>query len=271
MLFLSGALLLYTAIIVPVQICMWNYDDPCHIFPTLQFDIIVDTFFLVGENPPAASPLGSVAKQRRHAGAARGRRRAAALSDARITRSASARGKCVGPAPVAGNGSARRSNDRKAAAAPHFRRAFLSGRPPERWPGARLATGRRRSSPPRCSPPSLCPAGACCDVMAVRKGRLAGLAFLQAEFDQEAQAIAVRLPANVRPGAPWAHNFHVAGLAQRRLARPASIRPGGAAARARAGLDSARGVGAVADPLARIRGLLLFSSARAGAVLGAAR
>jgi hypothetical protein len=47
MLFLSGALLMYTALIVPVQICLWAYDDPCDIFPTLQFDIIVDTFFLV--------------------------------------------------------------------------------------------------------------------------------------------------------------------------------------------------------------------------------
>ena len=47
MLFLSGFLLFYTAIIVPVQICMWSYDDPCNMFPTLQFDIIVDSFFLV--------------------------------------------------------------------------------------------------------------------------------------------------------------------------------------------------------------------------------
>jgi hypothetical protein len=47
MLFLSGTLLIYTAVIVPVQICLWSYDDPCNIFPTLQFDIVVDTFFLV--------------------------------------------------------------------------------------------------------------------------------------------------------------------------------------------------------------------------------
>jgi hypothetical protein len=51
MLFLSGALLVYTALIVPVQICLWSYDDPCNIFPTLQFDIIVDTFFLVPAQP----------------------------------------------------------------------------------------------------------------------------------------------------------------------------------------------------------------------------
>ena len=43
----SAILLLYTAVIVPVQICMWNYDDPCNIFPTLYFDVIVDCFFLV--------------------------------------------------------------------------------------------------------------------------------------------------------------------------------------------------------------------------------
>jgi hypothetical protein len=49
MLFLSGFLLFYTAIIVPVQICLWSYDDPCNAFATLNFDVIVDTFFLVNE------------------------------------------------------------------------------------------------------------------------------------------------------------------------------------------------------------------------------
>jgi hypothetical protein len=44
---LSGALLLYTAIIVPVQILMWNYEDPCVMFPTLYFDLLVDLFFMV--------------------------------------------------------------------------------------------------------------------------------------------------------------------------------------------------------------------------------
>jgi hypothetical protein len=44
---LSGALLLYTAIIVPVQILMWSYDDPCVMFPTLYFDLLVDLFFMV--------------------------------------------------------------------------------------------------------------------------------------------------------------------------------------------------------------------------------
>jgi hypothetical protein len=43
----SATLLLYTAIIVPVQICMWNYEDPCNNFPTLSFDVVVDSFFLV--------------------------------------------------------------------------------------------------------------------------------------------------------------------------------------------------------------------------------
>jgi hypothetical protein len=47
MLFLSGVLLLYTAITVPVQICLWSYDDPCNTFATLYFDVAVDSFFLV--------------------------------------------------------------------------------------------------------------------------------------------------------------------------------------------------------------------------------
>ena len=47
MLFCSGMLLLYSAIIVPFQICIWDYNDPCNIFPTLFFDLGVDTFFLV--------------------------------------------------------------------------------------------------------------------------------------------------------------------------------------------------------------------------------
>jgi hypothetical protein len=41
--------LFYTAVIVPVQICMWNYEDPCNMFPTLAFDVIVDVFFMVAE------------------------------------------------------------------------------------------------------------------------------------------------------------------------------------------------------------------------------
>ena len=34
-----------------VQLCLWNYDDPCNIFPTLRFDVAVDSFFLA--RPPA--------------------------------------------------------------------------------------------------------------------------------------------------------------------------------------------------------------------------
>ena len=45
---MSAMLLIYTAVIVPVQICMWNYDDPCNMFPTLFFDVFVDAFFMVG-------------------------------------------------------------------------------------------------------------------------------------------------------------------------------------------------------------------------------
>ncbi len=47
MLFLSGMLLLYTAIVVPVQIFLWDYTDLCSKFPTLYFDVVVDIFFMV--------------------------------------------------------------------------------------------------------------------------------------------------------------------------------------------------------------------------------
>ena len=47
MLLTSAVLLVYTAMIVPIQICMWNYDDPCNMFPTLFFDVFVDIFFMV--------------------------------------------------------------------------------------------------------------------------------------------------------------------------------------------------------------------------------
>jgi hypothetical protein len=47
-LFLSGTLLLYTAIIAPAQIFLWEFkEDECNVFPTLYFDIFVDMFFLV--------------------------------------------------------------------------------------------------------------------------------------------------------------------------------------------------------------------------------
>ncbi len=48
MLFVSAILLLYSAAVVPFQICMWDYTDPCNVFPTLQFDMFVDLFFVVG-------------------------------------------------------------------------------------------------------------------------------------------------------------------------------------------------------------------------------
>ena len=47
MLFISGTLLFYTSMVVPVQIFMWDYSDPCNIFPTLYFDLAVDFFFMV--------------------------------------------------------------------------------------------------------------------------------------------------------------------------------------------------------------------------------
>jgi hypothetical protein len=43
----NALFLAYTAIIAPVQICLWNYNDPCNSIATLYFDAIVDIFFLV--------------------------------------------------------------------------------------------------------------------------------------------------------------------------------------------------------------------------------
>ena len=34
------------ALVRQVQLCLWNYDDPCNTFPTLRFDVAVDSFFL---------------------------------------------------------------------------------------------------------------------------------------------------------------------------------------------------------------------------------
>jgi len=39
--------LLYTAAVVPVEQFMWNNEDPCIKFPTLEFDVAVDFFFIV--------------------------------------------------------------------------------------------------------------------------------------------------------------------------------------------------------------------------------
>jgi hypothetical protein len=47
MLFISAILLLYSAVVVPFQICIWDYSDPCNIFPMLRFDMFVDFFFMV--------------------------------------------------------------------------------------------------------------------------------------------------------------------------------------------------------------------------------
>ena len=45
---MSGMLLLYTAIIAPAQVFLWEFnEEECNVFPTLYFDILVDIFFLV--------------------------------------------------------------------------------------------------------------------------------------------------------------------------------------------------------------------------------
>ena len=44
----SGTFLLYTAVVAPVQIFLWEFDEAeCKNFPTLYFDLFVDTFFIV--------------------------------------------------------------------------------------------------------------------------------------------------------------------------------------------------------------------------------
>ena len=48
MMIANAFFLIYTTVMVPVQICLWNYDDPCNRFPTLYFDVMVDAFFMVG-------------------------------------------------------------------------------------------------------------------------------------------------------------------------------------------------------------------------------
>jgi hypothetical protein len=58
-LFTSGALLFYTAMVVPVQIFMWDYSDPCNMFPTLYFDVVVDVFFMV---KPSRERTGNIAR-----------------------------------------------------------------------------------------------------------------------------------------------------------------------------------------------------------------
>jgi hypothetical protein len=47
-LFVSGMLLLYTAIVAPAQVFLWEFnEEECNVFPTLYFDIFVDVFFIV--------------------------------------------------------------------------------------------------------------------------------------------------------------------------------------------------------------------------------
>jgi hypothetical protein len=52
-LFVSGTLLLYTAIISPAQVFLWEFkEEECNVFPTLYFDIFVDIFFMVSYAGP---------------------------------------------------------------------------------------------------------------------------------------------------------------------------------------------------------------------------
>jgi hypothetical protein len=50
LLFTSGLLLVYTALVVPIQMLLWDYSNQCKMFPTLYIDMIVDCFFLVELN-----------------------------------------------------------------------------------------------------------------------------------------------------------------------------------------------------------------------------
>jgi hypothetical protein len=64
MLFISGILLLYTAIVVPAQIFLWDYTDLCSKFPTLYFDAFVDIFFMVpGPQPSPVLAYISIKRQ----------------------------------------------------------------------------------------------------------------------------------------------------------------------------------------------------------------
>ena len=47
MLLISGIFLLYSSVVVPFQIFMWDYSDACNTFPTLILDVCIDTFFMV--------------------------------------------------------------------------------------------------------------------------------------------------------------------------------------------------------------------------------
>jgi hypothetical protein len=47
MLFCNAIFLIYTAIISPAQIFLWDNEDDCNTFPTLFLDLCVDSFFMV--------------------------------------------------------------------------------------------------------------------------------------------------------------------------------------------------------------------------------
>ena len=46
---LSFLFLAYSAYVVPMQLSFWAIRDACDPFPTLTFDLVVDTYFLVRE------------------------------------------------------------------------------------------------------------------------------------------------------------------------------------------------------------------------------
>ena len=56
---LSFLFLAYSAYVVPMQLSFWAIRDACDPFPTLTFDLVVDTYFLVRE---ARSSRSSVLK-----------------------------------------------------------------------------------------------------------------------------------------------------------------------------------------------------------------
>jgi hypothetical protein len=47
MMVVSGISLLYTAVVVPPQIFLWDYSESCNTFSSLFIDNVVDSFFLV--------------------------------------------------------------------------------------------------------------------------------------------------------------------------------------------------------------------------------
>ena len=47
-----------------VQLCLWNYDDPCNTFPTLRFDVAVDSFFLARAHAHAHARARKRARRR---------------------------------------------------------------------------------------------------------------------------------------------------------------------------------------------------------------